>query len=180
MKVVFLFALLNFISSCTELPVGVEVVNQFELDRYLGKWYEIARLDHKFERGLVGITVEYRLNDDDDGIQVINQGYDQKTGKLNQAIGIAYFTESKDLGSLKVSFFPPFYSGYHIIELDKKDYQYALVSGSSRHYLWVLSRKPSLEKSILKRLMDSARSLGFPVEQLIFTEQPNNPKYIKS
>jgi apolipoprotein D and lipocalin family protein len=156
-------------TACTDIPEGVQPVTGFELDRYLGKWYEIARLDHSFERGLTRITAEYSLRDDG-GVRVINRGYDAKSGAWEEAEGRAYFVKSPDVGQLKVSFFGPFYGGYNIIALDKSDYQYSLVSGPDRSYLWILARKPRLDASIVEDLVMQARELGFPVDDLIFVE----------
>ena len=158
------------LSGCTGIPEGVKPIDGFEVNRYLGKWYEIARLDHRFERGLNHITAEYRLRNDG-GIDVTNSGYNAETGKWEQAKGRAYFIATPDKGRLKVSFFGPFYGGYNIIELDKQDYAYALVAGPDRDYLWILARTPALDRTILARLIDKARSLGFATDQLIFTEQ---------
>jgi len=164
-KLFLLFTLL--LSGCTGVPQGIKPVAPFELSRYLGKWYEIARLDHRFERGLNNISAEYSLNDSG-GIKVINSGYEENTGKLKQAEGKAYFIGDKNIGSLKVSFFGPFYGGYHIIDLDHQAYQYAMISGPDRDYLWILSRTPQLDSTILKRLIAKAKTLGFAVDQLIY------------
>lgn len=153
--------------SDTAVPDGVTPVRGFEPERYLGKWYEIARLDHSFERGLQRVTAEYRRRDDG-GIDVINRGYNPATGEWKEAHGRAYFLHGRDVASLKVSFFGPFYGGYHVIALDRQDYDYALVSGPDRDYLWILARSPSLEQDILTTLTDRARSLGYAVEDLIY------------
>jgi apolipoprotein D and lipocalin family protein len=167
-QLVLLLTLLLF--GCTGIPEGVTAIDGFEANRYLGKWYEIARLDHLFERGLNRITAEYRLRDDG-GIDVINRGYNAETGEWEQAEGRAYFIATPDKGRLKVSFFGPFYGGYNIIELDKQNYAYALVAGPDRDYLWILSRTPALDRATLARLIDKARALGFATDQLIFNEQ---------
>ncbi len=152
--------------ACTKTPEGVRPVTGFELERYLGKWYEIARLDHPFERGLQRVTAEYSLLDDN-GIKVVNRGYDPGTGKWREAVGKAYFIDGPDTGSLRVSFFGPFYGGYHIIALDKESYRYAMVSGPSRDYLWILSRTPAPGEDLISSLTDEAADLGFPVDGLI-------------
>ncbi|PKM12248.1 MAG: lipocalin [Gammaproteobacteria bacterium HGW-Gammaproteobacteria-3] len=169
MKKLILAVALLF-SGCTGIPEGVTAIEGFEVNRYLGKWYEIARLDHRFERGLNRITADYRLRDDG-GLDIINSGYNIKTGEREQAEGRAYFTGAANVGRLKVSFWGPFYGGYNIIELDKQNYSYALVTGPDRDYLWILSRIPVLDSTILKKLIDKARALGFATEQLIFTDQ---------
>ncbi|MGR9051907.1 MAG: lipocalin family protein [Gammaproteobacteria bacterium] len=154
---------------CTGIPEGIQPVEHFELQRYLGKWYEIARLDHTFERGLTGITAEYRMRKDG-GIEVVNTGYEIDSGRVKRAVGRAYFLDRPDLGSLKVSFFGPFFGGYHIIELDKDTYRYAMVAGPDFDYLWILARNPHLDPAILHRLIGRAEELGYRVDQLIFTE----------
>ena len=122
------------LSACTGMPEKVEPVDNFELDRYLGTWYEIARLDHSFERGLTNVTAEYSLRDDG-GVKVVNRGYDPEAGEWKEADGKAYFVEDQNTGYLKVSFFGPFYGSYVIADLDQEDYQYALVSGPDTSYL---------------------------------------------
>lgn len=154
-------------SSCTGVPDGVSVVTDFELERYLGTWYEIARLDHSFERGLSAVTANYSLREDG-GVHVVNRGRSDETGEWDEAIGKAYFVGARDIGQLKVSFFGPFYGGYNIIGLDKTGYQYSLVAGPNRNYLWILARTPGLEPATLQRLIDTAKALGFATDELIF------------
>ena len=139
--------------ACASVPKGLQPISGFDLGRYLGTWHEIARLDHSFERGLV---------------KVLNKGFDQRGNKWKEAEGRAYFTGDKTTGSLKVSFFRPFYGGYHIIELDKENYQYALVSGPSRSYLWILARTPELSPAVLEMLLSKAKAAGFDTAKLIF------------
>jgi apolipoprotein D and lipocalin family protein len=174
MKLIF-FIPLFLLTSCTGIPEGIKAVENFEVGRYLGKWYEIARLDHSFERDLNNISAEYSLKEDG-GIKVVNTGFNTLTGKLEQAEGKAYFTGKSDIGSLKVSFFGLFYGGYHIIELDKNAYQYAMVTGPDRDYLWILARNPKLEPATLKQLVNRAKALGFAVEKLIFPEHRQHQK----
>lgn len=154
---------------CTGVPEGVQVVNGFELNRYLGTWYEIARLDHSFERGMSNVTANYSLRDDG-GVAVLNRGYEDAKSEWNEATGKAYFVGDTDVGQLKVSFFGPFYGGYNIIELDKVNYRYALVSGPDRGYLWILARSPALDPPVLSALVSKARALDFPVDELIYVE----------
>ena len=166
--------LATLLSACTSAPEGVEPVTDFELQRYLGTWHEIARLDHSFERGLSQVTAEYSMRDDG-GVHVINRGFNEKTGQWDEAIGKAYFTGENDIGHLKVSFFGPFYGGYIIVELDKTNYQYSLVAGPSRDYLWILSRTPQMKQEEVDRLVGIAANLGFPTDELIFVDQgPSN------
>lgn len=152
---------------CTQLPDKVKPVENFDLTRYLGKWYEIARLDHSFERGLNKVTAEYSLNDNG-SIKVINRGYSEQDKQWKEATGIAYFIDSPDYGLLKVSFFRPFYGTYAIFELDHDDYQYAVVSGPSHSYLWILSRSPSLPETVKMQLIQKAADAGFNTQNLIF------------
>lgn len=149
-------------------PEGVTPVDDFEVERYLGTWYEVARLDHPFERGLVAVTAEYALRDDG-GVSVVNSGYDLDAGEWDVADGKAYFTGERDVASLKVSFFGPFYGGYHVLALDRAapDYGYALVAGPNRDYLWLLARSPRLPDPTYDRLVGQAAGLGFPVDELI-------------
>jgi len=157
------------VSGCTEAPSGVEPITGFEPDRYLGQWYEIARLDHSFERGLSNVTASYAARDDGK-IGVTNRGFDQETCMWDEANASARFLGSRDIGSLAVTFFWPFAGGYHIVELDQDEYQYALVSGPSREYLWILARNPTLPDDTEAMLIDRAARLGFPTEDLIFVD----------
>ena len=156
-----------FAAGCTGVPEGVETVRGFELDRYLGTWYEIARLDHPFERGLSNITANYTLRDGG-GVKVVNRGYNVEKQEWDEAEGKAYFVDDEDVGRLKVSFFGPFYGGYNIIELDKEGYE-------DRSYLWILSRSPDLDDAVLDRLIADARELGFPIGELIMVDHDSPP-----
>lgn len=150
-------------------------VSGFELDRYLGTWYEIARLDHSFERGLSNVTATYSMKDEK-SVRVLNRGYLAEKERWKEANGTAKFAESSDIGRLKVTFFWPFYGGYNIMELDKQDYQYVLIAGDSHKYLWILSREAVLPESVLQSLLDRARAEGFPTNDLIFVDQAKNLK----
>ncbi|MCE5187250.1 MAG: lipocalin family protein [Planctomycetaceae bacterium] len=152
---------------CSSIPKGVTAVDGFELERYQGTWYEIARLDHVFERGLSHVTAEYTLRDDG-RINVINRGYKDATGKWRSANGVARPSRDPGKGSLKVSFFRPFWADYHIIALDKTGYSYAMVTSSTRKYLWILARKPVLEDEILKDLLAQANQLGYATNELVY------------
>lgn len=167
--IVALLFLSTLLSGCTGIPEGIEPVKGFELKRYLGKWYEIARLDHSFERGLNNITAEYQLKQDGD-VRVLNRGYNIAKKRWQEAEGTAKFVDSPDIGRLKVSFFGPFYGGYNIINLDKKNYQYVMIVGNNRKYLWILSRTPQLDPDIKSQLLEQAKNLSFPVDDLIYVE----------
>ncbi|MCW8109203.1 lipocalin family protein [Alteromonas ponticola] len=158
----------TMLTSCTGVPENITPVSNFELPRYLGKWYEIARLPHPFEEGLNKVTAEYERRADG-GIKVINRGFHSEDKEWKEAEGKAYFVDEENTGHLKVSFFGPFYASYVIIELDE-NYQYAMVTGPDRDYLWILSRRPQLKQQTVERLVNQASSLGYPVEELIFVK----------
>lgn len=149
-------------------PKGVEPVSDFNASRYLGKWYEIARLENRFEKGMEQVTATYGLRSDG-GITVLNRGYDPIKNRWKESEGKAYFTGAPTTAALKVSFFGPFYGGYNVIKLDK-DYQHALVSGPNRDYLWILSRSTTLPETVKQDFLATARELGFPVEQLVWVK----------
>ena len=157
------------LSACVNVPSGIEPVQKFELERYLGKWYEVARLDHSFERGLQRVTAEYSMRDDG-GVRVINRGWSTEDGQWEQAEGKAYFVEGPDQGFLKVSFFGPFYGSYIVFELDHENYQYAFVAGPDTSYLWLLSRTPAVSEDLIRHFVDRAAALGFETDRLIFVE----------
>lgn len=164
-----LIILMMGVFGCTGIPEGVKPVSGFELNRYLGTWHEVARLDHSFERGLTNVTAEYSLRDDG-GVKVLNSGFNSQENKRNQAEGKAYFLETPDVGRLKVSFFGPFYGAYNIVALDKANYQYVMIAGPDTDYLWILARQPTLDVQVLKNLVQQAQSLGFPTEDLIYLQ----------
>ena len=149
-------------------PKGVKPVSDFNASRYLGKWYEIARLENRFEKGMEQVTATYGLRSDG-GITVLNRGYDPIKNRWKESEGKAYFTGAPTTAALKVSFFGPFYGGYNVIKLDK-DYQHALVSGPNRDYLWILSRSTTLPEAVKQDFLATARELGFPVEQLVWVK----------
>ena len=164
-----LFFLVLLLTGCVGMPEGVTPVKNFQLERYLGKWYEIARLDHSFERGLSQISAEYSLNPDG-SVKVINRGYSDQDKKWKEAMGKALFVKSPDQGFLKVSFFGPFYGSYIILELDHQNYSYALVCGPDRSYLWMLARSPKIDDATKNALIAKAASLGFKTDELIFVQ----------
>ena len=170
-NVFFAIALISaLLSGCTGIPDGVKAIDGFEINRYLGTWYEVARLDHRFERGLTKISATYTLRPDG-GVNVLNKGWNQASGKWEQAEGKAYFVGQPGNGRLKVSFFGPFYGGYNIIALDKKDYAYSMVTGPDKSYFWILSRTRQLPKAIMEALIEKAKRLGFATDKLIFANQ---------
>ena len=153
----------------TAPPAGLSSVTPFEVNRYLGKWYEIARLDHSFERGLTDVSATYALKSDG-SLEVINRGFNTKKNDWKSANGRALFTGSPQQGSLKVSFFGPFYGGYHVLALDQAGYQWALVSGPDREYLWILARTKVLAPAIRDQLVAEAKKMGFATDKLIWVE----------
>ena len=164
------FALILVIcSGCVTVPDGLYPVKDFDLKRYLGTWYEIARLDHSFERGLTRVKAEYTMREDG-GINVKNTGYDPEKKVWKEATGKGYFTDGPGIGQLKVSFFGPFYGAYNILLLDK-EYSYALVCGPSRNYLWILARRPMMDEAVKASLVDKASQMGFDTNRLIFVKQ---------
>ncbi len=161
--------LLALLAGCVSRPEGVVPVQGFEQSRYLGKWYEIARLDHSFERGLAHVTAEYSLRDDG-GLKVVNRGYSVGKQEWKEAVGKAYFIESPDTAYLKVSFFGPFYGAYVVFGLDDH-YQYSFVSGPDTDYLWLLAREPQVSEAVKQRFVENASALGFDTTQLIWVDQ---------
>ena len=162
--------LIALLYGCSGTPDGIEPVTGFEVERYVGKWYEIARLDHSFERGLQQISAEYSLRDDG-GLNVVNRGFASDKGEWKEAQGKAYFVSDSQTGHLKVSFFGPFYGAYVIFELDHEGYQYAFVTGPSRDYLWLLARTPQIDDTLKSRFIDRSAQLGFNTQALIFVNQ---------
>ena len=162
-------ATLLLLAGCTGLPEGIEPVTGFDKDRYLGTWYEIARLDHSFERGLSQVTAEYTLNDDG-SIKVINRGYNEEKGEWEEAEGRAVFVGDSDVGHMKVSFFGPFYASYVVFELDD-DYSTVYITGYNRDYLWLMSRTPEVSDEVLEAFKARAEAEGFELGELIVVEQ---------
>ena len=158
------------LAGCTAAPQGIMPVDTFKLDRYLGTWYEIARLDHRFERGLSQVSATYSKRSDG-GVDVINRGFNSQTNKWKEAKGRAYFIGEPDVARLKVTFFWPFYGGYNVIELDQENYNYALICGPSKKYLWILARAKKLDAGIMESLIDNAKALGFNTSELILVKQ---------
>ena len=161
--------LLFLMTGCTGVPKGIEPVTGFDQQRYLGTWYEIARLDHSFEEGLSQVTAEYSLNNDG-SIKVINRGYNAEAGEWKEAEGRAVFVGDSDVGHLKVSFFGPFYASYVVFELDDQ-YTTAYITGYDRDYLWLMSRTPEVSDEVLDAFKARAEAEGFELGELIVVEQ---------
>lgn len=164
MKKIFLVLMVGLLAGCSELTVDNSVVGELDLQRFLGTWYEIARFDHRFERGMEQTKANYVLRDDGD-IDVLNTGI--KDGELQTAEGKAKLTDVPAV--LRVSFFGPFYSDYRVMLVDS-DYQYALIGSGSDEYLWILSRTPQLSDSIKTLILDEAQHRGYDTKQLIWVK----------
>lgn len=176
-KIIMLGMLL--LTACTGVPDGISPVKSLDANQYLGKWYEIARLDHSFERNLEKVTATYSARDDA-GINVTNRGFDSQKNEWKEAVGKAYFVEPPNAdnthtGRLKVSFFGPFYNAYNIIVLDKPYYNYVMICGPNKSYFWILSRTPQLAYPIKQELIAKAHELGFDTEKLIYVNQSDKP-----
>jgi len=172
MRKKFLLFLSLLLTTCIGVPDNVKVIENIEASKYLGTWYEIARLDHSFEKDLEKVTATYSMRKDG-SIKVVNRGFNANTNKWKDAEGKAYFidppnADNSNTGRLKVSFFGPFYASYNIIELDQPNYNYVMICGPDKSYLWVLSRTPLLANKVKQNLIAKAKSLGFDTDQLIY------------
>ncbi|MBN2284589.1 MAG: lipocalin family protein [Deltaproteobacteria bacterium] len=173
MRMILIFLTSLVLAGCLGMPETVTPVKQFELNRYLGKWYEIARLDHSFERGLERVTADYSMREDG-GVAVVNRGYSPKENEWKVAKGKAYFVTNENEGYLKVSFFGPFYGSYVIFELDKESYEYAFITGPDTSYLWLLARTPKVPREVIDTFIKRSKGLGFDVDTLIFVRHDEN------
>lgn len=160
--------MLTLLGGCASIPKNARPIDHFEPDRYMGKWYEIARLDHKQERDLNNVTAQYSFNADGT-IKVLNSGFNYVKSEWESATGKAAFRGDTNIGALKVSFFGPFYSGYNVIALDE-EYRYALVAGESLKYLWILSRETTIPDSIKREYLEKAEEIGYDTSKLIWVE----------
>lgn len=157
--------------SCSTIPEGVVAIKPFFKEKYLGKWYEIARFDFKFERNLNNTTAQYSINSDGN-IKIVNRGYNYEKKKWEEATGVAKFVGESDVAMLKVSFFRPFYGGYNVIAIDN-EYKYALVCGNKLSYLWILSRETTIPEDIKQDYLAIAKKLEFNTSALIWVEHDN-------
>lgn len=156
-------------SNCQTIPSTAKVVHDFDVDRYLGTWYEIARIDFKYEKGLIYTTATYSKNEDG-SIAVLNRGYNKVKDEWKEAEGKAKFVDKTDEAKLKVSFFGPFYAGYNVVALDV-EYKYALVAGKNLDYLWILSREKEIPESVKQNYLNVARGIGYDVSRLLWIKQ---------
>lgn len=167
-QIILLLGLAFLMHSCTSIPKGVEAVNDFEKEKYLGTWYEIARLDFKFEKDLNNTTANYSIREDGK-IKVVNKGYNYVKKEWTEAEGKAKFVNKENVAMLKVSFFGPFYAGYNVIALEE-NYKYALVCGKNTDFLWILSREKTIPENIKKQFVKKSKDLGFPINELIWVK----------
>lgn len=170
LKIITLSAVVIILSGCTilttGLPANIKPINNFNLDQYLGTWYEIVRLDNSFERGLTKVTATYSMRDDG-GVTVLNKGFNAKHDSWKEADGKAYFVQDDNVGHLKVSFFGPFYASYVVVDTDANHQQFSIVSGYNKDYLWLLSRTPTVSDEIKEKFMTLAKDKGFDMNELI-------------
>jgi len=157
------------LAGCHYTPEGVQPVHGFDVNRYMGRWYEIARLDHSFETGLEQVTATYSLQADGT-VQVVNRGFDPRKNQWQEARGRAQFVGAQDVGALKVSFFGPFYAGYNVVDIDP-EYSNVLIVGPNRSYLWILSREPAPPAAVVERLKHKAAELGWDTQALVYPRQ---------
>jgi apolipoprotein D and lipocalin family protein len=169
MKLFLLLSALFLATACTGIPDGIKPIKDFDLIKYQGTWYEIARLDHSFERGLEQVSAQYSIQESGD-VRVINRGFSSKDNEWSEAIGQAKFVENTDEGYLKVSFFGPFYGSYVIFYLDE-NYQHAFVSGPNTSYLWFLSRTKTVEPALMENFMPQAAQYSFNTDEIIIVDQ---------
>jgi apolipoprotein D and lipocalin family protein len=168
-RLLAIIVLTALVSACAlGPPEGITSVRGFDLNRYVGVWYEIARLDHRFERGMSDVSATYRAQDDG-GVEVINRGFDPAKGAWREAIGNAQFISDPSHGSLRVSFFGPFYGGYHIVALDP-DYRWSLVLGPDRSYAWILAREKTLTPAVRTQIEQKALAAGIDTAALIWVQ----------
>ena len=168
-RYVLIGVLCFYLGACTGVPDGIEPVTAFDQNRYLGTWYEIARLDHSFEHGLSDVSATYDINPDG-SIAVLNRGFDDEKGEWREANGVARFMQSPDIAHLKVSFFGPFYGSYVVFELGD-GYDYAFVSGFNRSYLWFLARTPQVSEALREQFLKTIIELGFDSTDLIWLDK---------
>lgn len=182
MRKIILLACFFLVACSKPMPEQAQnqVIDTFNPQQYTGTWYEIARLENSFEKGLEQVTANYSITEDGT-IKVINKGFNPETGKWQEAVGKAKFVDPPNpdgsrTGRLKVSFFGPLYGDYNILELDQSFYNYALVS-SGEDYLWILSRTPQLTYPIKQHLISLAKGMGFNTGALLFIKQENEAAY---
>ncbi|AZA76398.1 hypothetical protein EG347_02075 [Chryseobacterium sp. G0186] len=170
------FVLLNGIISCSSMPEKAQPVTQFDINQYLGTWYEIARFDYHFEKDLDNAMAQYSINPGG-SVNVVNSGYNFKKEKWVSVNGTAKFRGDKNTAALKVSFFGPFYAGYNVVALE--DYKYALVAGKNLDYLWILSREKTIPENIKQRFIKKAQEIGYDTSKLKWVRQDKKSPFDK-
>lgn len=171
MRILVLFCFLVILNSCKSDMEPLKTVENVDLERYLGTWYEITRLPNRFEKGLICVTAEYSLREDGK-IKVTNKGHkEENPEEISTAIGKAWQPDPNETGRLKVQFFWPFSGKYYIFHLDKENYNYALVGDPSRKYFWILSRQPQIENTLYNELVSIADENGFDSSKFYKTPQ---------
>jgi apolipoprotein D and lipocalin family protein len=150
-----------------KVPSDIEPVEDFDVEQYMGTWYELARIDHIFERGLVNAKAQYSLNDDG-SVRVVNRGFNPETGRWKQSQGTARFLGDPSVAALKVSFFGPFYGGYNVVHLDD---DISMVIGQNLDYFWLLSRHREIEPEKMDELLALAQSMGVDTRKVIQVPQ---------
>ena len=175
LRVLFAFSTLIILTSCSSIPKNAKAVDNFEVSRYLGTWYEIARFDFRFEKDLDNTLAQYSL-DKKENVIVLNSGYNYVKDKWTSAEGLAKFRGNGNIAELKVSFFGPFYSGYNVIALDE-DYKYALVAGKDLDYLWILSREKTIPESIKQEYLKIAEEVGYDTSGLIWVQHDKSSPF---
>jgi apolipoprotein D and lipocalin family protein len=175
--VILSIAAIIILNSCASIPKKAKPLANFEVNRYLGTWYEIARFDFRFEKDLDNTAAQYSLADNGN-VKVINSGYNYKTKQWKTAKGIAKFRGDKNIAALKVSFFGPFYAGYNVLAIDN-NYQYALVAGKSLDYLWILSREKSIPDQVKTNYLQIAKDIGYDTSRLIWVKHDEKKSFIK-
>jgi apolipoprotein D and lipocalin family protein len=162
---------LLFINACSgvKVPTGVSVVKPFDVEKYTGTWYEIARFDFTHEKNMSNVTATYTLQDNGT-VGVLNKGFDEIKQKWKEAKGKAKFVGDRNEGALKVSFFGPFYAGYNVVMMEP-DYENVLIFGEDRDYIWILSRNKTISSDVKQKFLDRANAAGYDVSRLVWTKQ---------
>ncbi len=169
---VFSVGAVIILNSCASIPKNAKAIKNFDVNKYLGTWYEIARFDFRFEKDLNNVSAQYSLNEKGNVI-VLNSGYNSIKKEWKKADGLAKFRGEKDIAKLKVSFFGPFYSGYNVVALDE-NYRYALIAGKNLDYLWILSRTKEIPEEIKNSYLQIAQEIGYDISKLIWVKHDRN------
>ena len=170
---IFSIFLIFSCSKTNSQMIDQTTVKELDMNRYLGKWYEISRFPHSFEKNLVGVTATYSSREDGK-IKVLNQGFKNTlNGEPSEAVGKSKIPDKMEPGKLKVSFFWIFYADYYVLELDE-NYQYVMIGSSSPKYFWILCRTPHMDSETYEMLLEKARKRGYNLEKLEKVPQLEN------